>query len=172
MTDQEPPRGTVGERIRTLLSERQMSQRQLAALLAGDGAPTNSVENMRRQISSWVNDAHVPSADNAEALGAALDVPPEWFSGDQAKKSMAAALAELADLIDLLGRQAEREAARSEDAAQIVQSLDRRLEGIEALLGQLLEGQFAGSAALAEILDRWNEVDSTRQGTQSGETPN
>lgn len=168
MSDQTPPSGTVGERIRTLLSERQMSQRQLARALAGDGAATNNVENMRRQISSWVNDQHAPSQENAEALAKQLEVPVEWLIAAPSKRSLSAALDELADLVDVLSRQAETEAARSEDAVRLVRSLDRRLADIEGLLGELLEGQLAGSAALEEILRRWNEVPAVPRDRRGG----
>ena len=165
MTQKSQPSGTVGERIRGLLSERRMSQRQLAAALAGDGAPTNSVENMRRQISSWVNDQHVPSPENAEALAEHLRVPVEWLTGAPPRRSMSAALEELAQVVEQLSEEAER----SQDASRIVQGLDRRLADIEALLGRLLQGQTTASAALGEILDRWNEAAESRSDPQRGE---
>lgn len=168
MNLQKPP-GTVGERIRGLLSERKMSQRELAVKLAGDGAAPNNVESMRRQISSWVNDAHVPSPENAEKLAEHLGVPAEWLTGDRAAPSLASALEELSQVVGLLTERAEEETARSEDAVQVVRGLDRRLAGIEELLAQLLEGQLTGSAALAEILDRWNDAVVGRR--DQGETP-
>lgn len=167
MTDPKPPSGTVGERIRGLLSERQMSQRQLAVRLAGDGAPTKNVENMRRQISSWVNDQHAPSQENAEALAAQLNVPVEWLLDAPPRRSMSAALEELGQVVGLLTEQAQRDAAREEEAALIVQSLDHRLANIEALIGQLLEGQLTGATALEEILRRWNAVPEDRLGPES-----
>lgn len=164
MTQTGQPSGTVGERIRGLLSERQMSQRQFAAELAGDGANTKSVENMRRQLSGWVNDDHVPSAESAKLLAEHLGVPAEWFSEPRGagRLSLGAALQELGDVVGEFTKQAEREAARSEDAARIVQALDQRLANIEALIAQLLEGQLAGAAALEEILRRWSAVPEAR----------
>lgn len=172
MDDSKPPRGTVGERIRVLLAERQMSQRQLAAAIAGDGAASTSVENVRRQISSWVNDEHAPSPENAAKLAEHLSVSVEWLTDDTTgRRSLSAALEELADLIDTLSRRAEAEATRSEDAGRIVQGLDQRLAGIEALLGQLLEGQVTASGALGELLDRWNEGGATRRDPRRGGKP-
>lgn len=131
-----------------------MSQRQLAAALADDGAASNSVENMRRQVSSWVNDQHVPSPENAEALARQLKVPVEWLTGAPPRRSMAAALEELGQVVGLLSEHVTREAARSEEAARIVQALDHRLAHNEALIGQLLEGQMTAAAALEAILER------------------
>lgn len=159
MTHMSQPSGTVGERIRELLSQRQMSQRQFAAELAGDGADAKSIENMRRQLSGWINNQHTPSPENAQLLADHLGVPAEWFTEPRGsgRLSLGAALQELGDVVGEFTRQAERQAARSEDAALVVLALDQRLADIEALLGQLLEGQLAGSVALGELLDRSSE---------------
>lgn len=147
-----------------------MSQRQFAAELAGDGADAKSVENMRRQLSGWINDQHTPSAESAQLLADHLGVPAEWFTEQRGggRLSLGAALQELGDVVGEFTRQAERQAARSEDAALVVLALDRRLANIEALLRQLLEGQLAGSAALGELLDRWNEGGGSQRDRTQG----
>jgi transcriptional regulator with XRE-family HTH domain len=160
MRDLEPPEGSVGERLRGLLDERKMSQRQLAAALAENdgGVSAKNVENLRRQVSSWVNDEHVPSAENAAKIGRVLDVPAELFSESlPARKSLPAALAELGHVVGLLTEHVEKEAARSEDAVRIVQGLDQRLERNEELIRQLLEGQLAAAGALEALLERRDE---------------
>ena len=139
-----------------------MSQRQLAAMLAGDGASTNSVENLRRQISSWVNDHHVPEPENAEALARALDVPVEWLTAAPSRRNLAAALEDLGQAIALLTTHVETEQARSEEAAQIVRDLDRRLADIEAVQGRLLEGQLTAAAVLGEMLGRLDAGQGSR----------
>lgn len=163
MTRKSQPEGTVGERIRGLLSERRMSQRQLAAALAGDGAASNNVENMRRQVSSWVNDAHTPSRENAEALARALNAPVEWLLDAPPRRSMSAALEELGQTIGLLSAFVETETERAEEMSRIVRALDQRLQHSEALIGQLIEGQVTAAAALEEILERLDAGESESQ---------
>lgn len=140
-----------------------MSQRQLAALLAtpDDGdASERQIENMRRQVSSWINDAHAPSPENATRIAEALDVPADWLVDDTPRRSLPSALEELAKAIEMLTRRAEEEEARSEEAAQLVRALDHRLEHNEALLRQLIEGQTTAAAALEEILERLDDGES------------
>lgn len=167
MTDQSPPGGSVGEKIRGLLSARGMSQRQLAALLAATdgGASERQIENMRRQLSSWINDAHTPSPENAARIADALDVPADWLTDDQPRRSVPAALEELAGVLDVLTDHVEAEIERSGQAMRIVQGLDRRLAKLAEVQGQLLEGQMTAAAALEELLAR----DDASPGRQKGQ---
>ena len=169
--DHQPPGGTVGERIRSLLSERRMSQRQLAAALAGDGATAAAVENVRRQVSSWVNDQHAPSPENAEAIAHQLDVPVAWLITAPPRKNLSAALEELGHVVDLLNQHVEKETARSRDGVLAGQSVDRRLADIEDLLAKLVAGQTVAADALAELLERTDAGQEGQAGKGAANRP-
>lgn len=73
-------RDSIGARIAAALSERRMTQVELARQLVGPDEPDSRVESMRRLLNKWIRDLHVPGPVHAQRLAAILEKPTNHFT--------------------------------------------------------------------------------------------
>lgn len=136
---QVPP--SLAERLRAAISEKGISQRQLARLIAGEDADERRVENERRQLGKYLAGQHAPSISKAQLIARLLDKPENYFIDE---RLTARRLPELvgevyelvADISSLIDEQLGVEAAKGPPWAVLLHDRLRALEGAVSDAGQ------------------------------------
>lgn len=75
-----PAKDSIGARIAAALSEKRMTQVELARQLVGPDGADSRVESTRRLLNKWIRDLHVPGPVHAQRLAAILDKPTNHFT--------------------------------------------------------------------------------------------
>jgi transcriptional regulator with XRE-family HTH domain len=158
----------LAERLRDAIKERDLSQRELARLLAGPDAEPRRVENERRQIAKYLAGQHAPSIERARVLAELLDKPADYFIDPaEARTRLADQLVGLVGLVEEL-REIVKERFPEEDEGVgdlDARSVGRRLAALEAQV----EGQGkAMTKALRGVTRQLLKVEEAleRQGPQ------
>lgn len=97
---------SFSEALRRLLSNGDgLSQRQLAARMAGTDATPERVESVRRQIVGWVGGEKVPNTTSVLWIAETLKISPDELLEARANSSVRAQVRQLADGLDELQAQ-------------------------------------------------------------------
>ena len=106
---------TLADRLRGALQREGLSQRQLAARLAGPKASGRKIENWRRQVVRWANGKSLPDDSSAARLAQALGMGDDAFVPPAEVRPLGVA------------RELERIDRRYDDLEERVAALERAL---------------------------------------------